>query len=152
MLFLDSRRAQRAVTLAITVIALTFATSIAGFAQANKSQTKSDLSNVQRMDVMHSKLESMRRSLDSAISSINAKDPNDKTKNPDDPRERLRGLAKEVGSVLSEVNDLHAKEDRSEKYDSSKLETLEASVAELNTSVEAGLQSTASARTGDQIS
>jgi uncharacterized phage infection (PIP) family protein YhgE len=152
MLFLDSRRAQRAVTLAITVIALTVATSMTVFAQGNKSQTQSGLSNVQRMDVMRSKLETMRRSLDSAISSINAKDASDKTKNPDDPRERLRGLAKEVSSVLSEVNDLHAKEDRSEKYDSSKLETLETSVAELNTQVEAGLQSTASARTGDQIS
>ena len=152
MLFVDSRRAQRAVTLALTVMALTVATSITVFAQGNKSQTQSGLSNVQRMDVMRSKLETMRRSLDSAISSINAKDAADKTKNPDDPRERLRGLSKEVGSVLSEVNDLHAKEDRAEKYDSSKLETLEASVAELNTSVEAGLQSTASARTGDQIS
>jgi outer membrane protein assembly factor BamD len=152
MFFLDSRRAQRAVTLTITVIALTIAGSVAAFAQGNKNQTQSGLSNVQRMDVMRSKLETMRRSLDSAISSINAKDANDKTKNPDDPRERLRGLAKEVASVLSEVNDLHGKEDRSEKYDASKLETLETSVADLNTRVEAGLQSTAAARTGDQIS
>jgi hypothetical protein len=44
MLFLDSRRAQRAVTLAITVIALTVATSIAVFARGNKSQTQSGLS------------------------------------------------------------------------------------------------------------
>ena len=152
MLFLDSRRAHRAVTFTITVIALTIASSIAAFAQGNKNQTQSGLSNVQRMDVMRSKLEAMRRSLDSAISSINAKDANDKTKNPDDPRERLRGLAKEVASVVSEVNDLHAKEDRSEKYDASKLDTLETSVADLNTRVEAGLQSTAGARTGDQIS
>ena len=153
MLFSDSRRAQRAVTLTITVIALTIASALAAFAQGNKTQTQSGLSNIQRMDVMRSKLDAMRRSLDSAISSINAKDPNDKTKNPDDPRERLRSLAKEVASVLSEVNDLHAKEERSEKYDASKLETLEASVADLNTRVEAGLQATAGARSsGDQIS
>ena len=152
MFFFDSRRAQRAGTLTITVIALTIASSIVAFAQGNKSQTQSGLSNVQRMDVMHSKLETMRRSLDSAISSINAKDANDKTKNPDDPRERLRGLSKEVASVLSEVNDLHGKEDRSEKYDASKLDTLETSVTDLNTRVEAGLQSTAGARSGDQIS
>jgi outer membrane protein assembly factor BamD len=153
MLFLDSRRAQRAVTLAITVIAIAIASSISAFAQGNKAQTQSGLSNPQRMDVMRSKLEAMRRSLDSAISSINAKDANDKTKNPDDPRERLRGLSKEVGSVLSEVNDLHAKEDRAEKYDVSRLDSLEASVVDLNTRVEAGLQSTAGARAaGDQIS
>ena len=51
---------------------------------------------------------------------------NDKTRTPTIHASELRGLAKEVGSVLSEVNDLHGKEDRAEKYDSSKLETLEA--------------------------
>jgi outer membrane protein assembly factor BamD len=77
---------------------------------------------------------------------VNAQDSGDKKKNPDDPRVRLRGLDKEVSSVLSDVNDLHSKEDKSEKYDASHLDTLEESVAELNTRVEAGLQSTASAR------
>src|SRR5260370_35889763 len=95
---------------------------------------------------MRSKLEAMRRSLDSAIAAINAQDTGDKKKNPDDPRERLRSLDKEVGSVLSEVNDLHSKEDKSEKYDSSRLDTLEESVAEFNTRVEAALQETAGAR------
>src|SRR5262245_40107029 len=152
MLFLDSRRTQPAVRLALAVIALTMASSIAVFSQGNKSTTQSGLSNVQRMDVMRSKLDAMRRSLESAVSSMSAKDVNDKTKNPDDPRERLRGLSKEVTSVLSEVNDLHAKEDRAEKYDASKLDSLEASVVDLNTRVEAGLQATAGARAaGDQL-
>ena len=157
MLFFDTRGVRRTVTMTIIVIALAITSSLAVFAQGNKSQTQSapqsGLSNVQRMDVMRSKLDAMRRSLESAISSINAQDSNDKTKNPDDPRERLRGLAKEVASVSSEVNDLHAKEDRSEKYDASKLDSLETSVADLNTRVEAGLQATAGARAaGDQIS
>ena len=123
-------------------------------AQGNKSgQTQSELSNHQRLEVMRSKLEAMRRSLENAIAGINAKDTGDKTKNPDDPRERLRSLAKDVASVSSDVNDLQAKDDRSEKYDASKLDGLEASVAELSTRVETALQSTASARTaGDQIS
>ena len=153
MVFHDSRRALRVVTLTIAAIGLIAATSIVAFSQGNKSQTSTGLSNVQRMDVMRSKLDAMRRSLENAISSINAKDAGDKTKNPEDPRERLRALVKEVSSVLSEVNNLHAKEDRSEKYDTSQLDTLEASVADLNTRVEAGLQATAGARTaGDQIS
>jgi TolA-binding protein len=59
---------------------------------------------------------------------------------------RLRGLSKEVNSVLSEVNDLHAKEDKSEKYDASKLDGLETSVADLNTRIEGALQATAGAR------
>jgi outer membrane protein assembly factor BamD len=119
----------------------------AGSAQANKNQPQSGLSNIQRFDVMRSKLEAMRRSLDSAIAGINAKDSGGKEKNPDDPRERLRGLEKEVGSVLSEVNDLRSKEEKAEKYDTSKIDGLEPSVTELNTRVEAALQSTAAART-----
>jgi outer membrane protein assembly factor BamD len=99
------------------------------------------------MDVMRSKLEAMRRSLDSAIAGLNAKDTGNKEKNPDDPRTRLRNLEKEVGSIQSELSDLRSKEDRAEKYDSSKLDTLETSVAELNTRVENVLQATAGART-----
>src|SRR3989442_2433523 len=112
-----------------------------------KNDNQSGLSSLQRLDGMRSKLEAMRRSLDSAIAGLNAKDAGDSKKNPDDPRERLRSLEKDVGSVLSEVNDLHSKEERTEKYDASKLDGLETSVAELNTRVEAGLQATAAART-----
>jgi len=155
MLFHHSRRAPRALILTISVIALTLASSRIGFSQGNKGQAQSGpsgLSNVQRMDVMRSKLDAMRRSLESAISSTSAKDANDKTKNPDDPRERLRSLAKDVASVSSELSDIRAKEDRAEKYDASKLDTLEASVADLNTRVESTLQATAGARTsGDQL-
>ncbi len=111
----------------------------------NKTQTQTGLSNVQRMDIMRSKLEALKRSLDSAIAAMPAPDPKDKTKT-DEGRERLRGLSKEVGSVLGEVNDLHAKEDRSDKYDASQLGGLETSVADLNTRVEGALQATAGAR------
>jgi outer membrane protein assembly factor BamD len=129
----------------LTIFALGLSTAATSFAQGG-SQPQTGLSNVQRMDIMRSKLEAMRRSLDNAIAAMNAKDAGDKAKNPDDPRERLRGLDKEVGSVLSEVNDLHAKEDRAEKYDTSKLDGLETSVSDLNTRVDAALQATASAR------
>jgi len=112
-------------------------------------QVQSDFSPVQRLDVMRSKLESMRRSLDNAIASMNSRDTGAaKTKvSADDPRERLRGLDKEVGSVLAEVSDLRGKQERSDKYDVSLLNGLETSVAELSGRVESALQSTASART-----
>ena len=114
------------------------------FAQAG-SKT-SDSTPVQRLEVMRSKLESMRRSLNSAISSLPAK-TNDKEKpSPDDPRERLRGLDKEVGSILSEVNDVRAKQDRAERYDTTILERLETSVTDIDVRVQAGLQATAGAR------
>ena len=112
-------------------------------------RSQSDLSPVQRLEIMRSKLESMRRSLDNAIASMNARDagnPKEKA-SADDPRERLRGLDKEVGSVLGEVSDLRGKQDRSEKYDTGQLEGLETSVADLNTRVQAALQSTAGERT-----
>jgi outer membrane protein assembly factor BamD len=142
----NSRGALNPLILALAIGVLTLSCAAAAFAQGSKNSIQSGQSNMQRLDVMRSKLEAMRRSLDSAIAAMNARDTGDKKKNPDDPRERLRGMDKEVGSVLSEVNDLHSKEDKSEKYDKSRLDTLEESVAELNTRVEAGLQATAAAR------
>ncbi len=114
-------------------------------AASAQGSAPSDLSTIQRLDVMRSKLEAMHRSLNSAISSMAA--PNDKEKkSPDDPRERLRGIDKEVNSILAEVNDVRSKQERSEKYDHTIIDRLETSVAEMNTRVEAGLQQTAGAR------
>ena len=136
------------ISLAVALLGIAFSTAGVTSAQGNKSQSaQTGLSNLQRLDIMRSKLESMRRSLDSAIAAVNANDSGKKEKNPDDPRERLRGLEKEVGSVLSEVNDLRSKEERADKYDTSKLDGLETSVTELNTRVESALQATAGART-----
>ncbi|HVS22069.1 MAG TPA: outer membrane protein assembly factor BamD [Pyrinomonadaceae bacterium] len=138
--------AMRLFFLALAVSVLALSTGTAAFGQGSKNQAQSDLSAVQRLEIMRSKLESMRRSLDNAIAATNAKDTGDKNKNLDDPRERLRGLDKEVGSVLSEVSDIRSKEDRADKYDKSRLDALETSVADLNARVEVALQSTASAR------
>jgi outer membrane protein assembly factor BamD len=106
-------------------------------------------SNYQRLNIMKSKLDATRRSLSAAIAAMNSGDKGDKEKSSDDPRERLRGLDKEVGSLLSEVNDLISKEEKAEKYDTSLIGGLETSVTELNTRVESGLQATASSRTGE---
>ena len=118
------------------------------FAQGS-AQGQSDLSNLQRLTVMKSKLEAMRRSLSSALAAMNSGDKNDKEKNAEDPRQRLRGLDKEAASILSEVNDLNTKEEKAEKYDTSRIGSLESSVTELNTRIDAALQQTASARSGE---
>src|SRR5256885_2202128 len=131
---------------ALSVICAALVLAVCGSVSAQRGGTQSDLTALQRLDVMKSKLESMRRSLTSAISSMGPQGEKDK-KNPDDPRERLRGLDKEVGAILSEVNDIHGKQDRSERYDQTVLDRLETSVADINTRVQAGLQATASART-----
>src|SRR5258707_3681219 len=139
-------RGLRVIALAFAICALVLSSAAFAAAQGSGGQAQSGLSTIQRMDVMRSKLEAMRRSLDSAIAGLNAKDTGAKEKNPDDPRVRLRNLEKEVGSIQSELSDLRGKEDRAEKYDRSKLDTLEPSVAELNARVENVLQATAGAR------
>ena len=130
----------------LAVCALVLGLTLTAFGQ--KPGGQSELSIVQRLDVMGSKLESMRRSLNSAISSMApAAKSNDKTKaNAEDPVVRLKSLEKEVSALISEVNDIRAKNERAEKFDQSTLDRLETSVSEINTRVDSGLQQTASAR------
>ncbi len=121
------------------------ATLLLGLTAPALSQ-QSELSAIQRLDVMRSKLDSMRRSLSGAISSFGTPAGDKEKKNLDDPGERLRGLDKEVSSILSEVNDIRGKQERSDRYDPSILDRLEQSVVEINTRVQGALQATASAR------
>jgi outer membrane protein assembly factor BamD len=125
--------------------ALVFGLPNAGFAQKPGGQT--ELSTNQRLDVMDSKLDLMRRSLSSAVKAMEGKAPDkDKKANADDPVVRLKGLQKEVSSLASEANDIRSKNDKAEKFDATALDRLEASVTELKTRVESGLQETAGAR------
>lgn len=130
----------------LVLCALVLGLTLTAFGQKPGGQT--ELSIVQRLDVMGSKLDLMRRSLNSAISSMTpAAKSTDKTKaNAEDPVVRLKGLEKEVASVISEVADIRSKNERAEKFDLTVLDRLESSVAELNTRVDAALQQTASAR------
>jgi outer membrane protein assembly factor BamD len=129
--------------------ALVFGLAQAGFAQKPGGQT--ELSTSQRLDVMSSKLDLMRRSLSAAIKALedkskDSKDSKDKKANADDPVVRLKGLEKEVTSLNSEVNDIRSKNDKAEKFDATAVDRLEGSVAELNTRVESNLQEFASLR------
>lgn len=130
--------------------AAVFGLSQTAFGQKTGGQT--ELSTAQRLDVLSSKLDLMRRSLNSAIAAMpddKTKDNKDKKANADDPLVRLKGLEKEVSSLNSEVNNLKSKNDKAEKFDPADVDRLEGSVAELSTRVDAGLQQTASARTGN---
>lgn len=108
-------------------------------------QGQTELSTHQRLDVMDSKLDLMRRSLSSAVRAL-GEQSKDKKSNADDPVVRLKSLEKEVSSVTSEVNDIRSKNDKGEKFDSTSVDRLETAVAELNRRVESALQETASAR------
>jgi outer membrane protein assembly factor BamD len=113
----------------------------------NASQAQSDASPSQRIEIVRSRLESMRRSLNSAAASIIAKDDGDaKNKDADDPRTRLTGLEREASTVLSEANDLKAKLDRAERVESEQISGLETATTDLQSRVESAMQATASVR------
>ena len=126
--------------------ALVLGLPMTGFAQ-QKPSGQTELSTAQRLDVMGSKLDLMRRSLNAAIRALEDKTDKDKKANADDPVVRLKGLEKEVASVNSEVNDIRSKNDKAEKFDATAVDRLEGTVAELSTRVESNLQETAGLRT-----
>ncbi|MDT7687968.1 MAG: outer membrane protein assembly factor BamD [Acidobacteriota bacterium] len=113
--------------------------------QQQQSSPQSQLSPMQRLDVMRSRLETMRRTLNSAIAGLNAKDKGGQA-TADDPRARLGGLEKEAGKLYSEVTDLRGKQERAERYDTTQLDKLEAAIAELDTRMQSAMRDTMSER------
>jgi outer membrane protein assembly factor BamD len=141
-------------SITLSLLAVIFLLGVFGSTAAQKTRPQSDLSPIQRLDVMRSKLEAIKRSLGSAIAGIpqKAQDKNAKPADAEDPRVRLQGLDKEVSSLLSDVNELHSKQDRSERYDVTSLDALETSIAEIDVRVQSALQATAGARTASNSS
>src|SRR2546423_1257632 len=103
---------------------------------------QSQLSPTQRLDVMRSRLDTLHRTLNSAIAGLNAKDTG-AGQSADDPRARLGGLEKEASRLLGEVSDIRGKVDRSERYDTSALDRLEAAVTDLDNRTQAAMRDTA---------
>ncbi|MFL6333339.1 MAG: outer membrane protein assembly factor BamD [Pyrinomonadaceae bacterium] len=117
--------------------------------RASAAPQQSQLTPIQRLDVMRSKLETMRRTLNSAIAGLNSKDTKEKSSEAkaDDPRVRLGGLEKEANKLLNEVADIRGKQERADKYDPSELDKLEAAVVELDTRVQGSMRDTMRERT-----
>jgi outer membrane protein assembly factor BamD len=97
----------------------------------------------QRLEILRSRLETMRRTLNNAIAGLNAKD---KDESADDPHRRLGGLEKETNKLLGEVNDLKDKQDRAEHYNPTEIDKLEAAVKELDDRAQIAMRETAQAR------
>ena len=110
-------------------------------AAAAVAQEASQMTAAQRLDIMRSRLETMRRTLNSAIAGLNSKDTG-KDANADDPRTRLGGLEKEAGKLVNEVADIRGKQDRGDRYDQAELGKLETAVADLDTRVQAAMRDT----------
>src|ERR1700733_12608185 len=129
------------------IISLIFVLALSLFTPAQQSKTDTNASPVQRLEVLHQKIESMRRSLSGALSSLkeDAKDDRGKKDKKDDksatetPAGRLRGLDKEADKMQSDINNLRGKLDRSEKYQMSDIEQLETTVSEFQTRVDNAL-------------
>jgi outer membrane protein assembly factor BamD len=134
----------RNVVLATLSAAVLLAPLPATAASGQAGQQQSALSPMQRLDVMRSRLETMRRTLNSAIAGLNATDKSEAK--ADDPRARLSGTEKEVNSLLGEVNDVRSKQERAERYDPSVLDRLEAATNDLEARVQNAMRETASER------
>lgn len=144
IMFLGSKRAIFLSLLAVLCLSLQIA-----------AQNRNDATPLQRLEVMRQKLESMRRSLNGAMSAIKEENKDDKSKKNDKdkldtPLGRLTGLEKEAGRLQSEVNSLRGKVDRSEKYEISDIDQLEATVGEFQANVDRALVETASLRANPQ--
>src|SRR5918992_1097854 len=120
--------------------------------QETKS-AQSDATPAQRLEIMRSRLETMRRSLNSAIAATNSDDDGQKKEKKatisDDARARLRGLEQEVSALISEVFSARSKVDRRERLDDGLLDKLEAAIPDLDTRVQAGLSATRGERSAN---
>src|SRR3712207_3433820 len=116
--------------------ALLAGAAAAGAFKAGGSPQQAQLTAHQRGGGMRSKLDVIRRTLNSAIAGLNAKEKGTEATG-DDPRARLGGLEKEAGKLLSEIADFRGKQERAERYDQSELDKLEAAVADLEPRVQA---------------
>ncbi len=140
-MFLDKNKA------IILSLLLVLGLVVPSFAQKRDT----DGSPAQRIQVMRQKLETMRRSLNSARSVLKEDKKEDKSKKDDKtnletPLARLSALEKDVSNLQSETNSLSGKLDRSEKYEVSDVDQLEASVSEIQARVDNALTETARAR------
>jgi outer membrane assembly lipoprotein YfiO len=101
----------------------------------------------QKLEVMRSQLEQMRRSLGSTISGLKNADEDDSAKkDPDSWLNRMTSLEKETGSLLSEVNTLRGKLGRSEKLEPSEIESVDERTEDLKNRVDRALVESADAR------
>jgi len=114
-------------------------------------QKTSDGTPSQRLEVLRTRIEQLRRSLTSAASVLKEENKEDKSKKEDKndlntPLGRLRGLEKEASTLQSDINGLRGKIDRSEKYEITDIEQYEEATADLIKRADTALVETASAR------
>jgi outer membrane protein assembly factor BamD len=136
---------------AVVMVGLAPAGSVARVQQKNQNAARGEGTPSQRLSVMRSRLETLRRTLNASLAAFNAGDDKkdkdkDKDKKSSEAASRLRGLEREAGQLSNEIADLSAKVDRADKYEASELDKLEGAVADLNDRTDRALQETAGER------
>src|SRR5687768_7955569 len=111
-----------------SIVAL-FAAMFSYAANVSAQAKPGDGTPSQRLEVMRQKLDSMRRSLNSAASVLKEENKDVESKKDDKnkadtPLGRLLSLEKDVSRLSSEVNSLRGKSDRSEKFEMSEIDQL----------------------------
>ncbi len=138
-------RKNKAIILSLLLV-LSFIVSVSAQNKNNEG------SPTQRLEVMRQRLDSLRRSVNGAISAFKDDGSKDDKSKKDDkasletPIGRLKGLEKDTSRLQSEVTSLRGKVDRAEKYETSDIDQLEGSVSDLQSRVDKTLTETASAR------
>ncbi len=126
--------------------------AVLGMANFALGQAKpADGTELQRLEVMSSKLTTMKRSLNSAATVLREENKADKSKKDDkdnleSPLGRTLSLEKDASRLASEVNSLRGKVDRGEKHERTEVDTLEQAVADLQGRVDKIQLETATAR------
>ncbi|NNE65256.1 MAG: outer membrane protein assembly factor BamD [Pyrinomonadaceae bacterium] len=101
----------------------------------------------QRLEVLRSQLEQVKRSVSSTVSTLKKSDDYDTQKdNPDSWYNRMKGLEKETSGLLNDVNSLRGKVTRSDQYEASDIDSVEERTAELKSRVDKALLESADAR------
>lgn len=125
----------------LTIIAIGL---VSGIVTAQRQATGSA---DQRLEVMRSKLEQMRKSLDSTVSVLEDTEDSKKAEtDPDSWLSRMKALEKEASSLLNDVNSLRGKVSRSDKFEISDIESAEERTEDLRVRVDRALLESADAR------
>jgi outer membrane protein assembly factor BamD len=137
-----------AMTCAALVSAGPATAGVAARGRQGQSAARGEGTPSQRVTVMRSRVETLRRTLNASLAGLNAggDDKKDKDKKSSEAGSRLRGLEREAGQLLNEIVDIGSKIDRAEKFEASELDKLEGAVADLNDRTERALQETAGER------
>jgi outer membrane protein assembly factor BamD len=116
------------------------------------ARSQGEGTSAQRLAVLRSRLDTLRRTLNGALASLNASGDADAKKGKDDKKatdtaaSRLSGLEREASRINSDVVELTGKVERADKFDATEIDRLEAAFADLNTRAESALVETAGER------